>query len=387
MGLTTNDEGGKTASLFFEKYMKLTFKHLLTVTTTFIAGCAAFFSVWGIGKLFAGASVSTMIMAASLEAGKIVAVTFLYRYWAKIKLFFRSYLLVGALLLMVITSMGIYGYLSAAYASAALGFQSQRGEISLLETQQNSVTSTYTSNLERIKNNDERIRQLQQYRLQQETRLDSLVGRNGFVTQQNIVRQADVDIRRLQAESRDIEKENVGLLTRRDSLESVKLVKETETNTNSKLGTFWYIAEAIGVPLDTVVKWFILMIVLVFDPLSIALVIAYNVIKRTDEDGGQGDGLHVISHPVATGPLPESVITSTSVPDDKTQVWVDMSTPTPRTIQTEFIEPEIKHNLTTTPPVNYLPYYLQPDFDWSNKELWESDPEARQFNEQRLKSR
>ena len=92
---------------------RLSFKHLLTFTTTLIAGSAAFFSVWGIGKLFAGAAIATMVMAGSLELGKIVAVTFLYRYWNRIAFVMRSYMMAGALMLVVITSGGIYGFLSS----------------------------------------------------------------------------------------------------------------------------------------------------------------------------------------------------------------------------------------------------------------------------------
>ena len=350
---------------------KLSFKHLLTFTTTLIAGSAAFFSVWGIGKLFAGASVPTMVMAGSLELGKIVAVTFLYRYWQKIKLLFRTYLVAGALLLMVITSGGIYGYLSSAYASGALGFQAKRGEISLVESQQNSLTTAYTSNAGRIKSNDSRIQQLQQYRSQQENRLDSLMGKSGFATQQRAIQQSDGEIRRLQGESRDIEKQNIVLLASRDSLQQKKLVKETESNTDSKIGTFWYIANALGVPLDTVVKWFILMIVFVFDPLSMALVIAYNVIKK-EEENKEPD---VPPAPDDKTPPPMKKM---MWPETIDSAWEGFDTESEVEI-TEQKEPLIEEPL----PVSNLPYYLQPDFDWDDTSKWEHDPEARAFDRAR----
>jgi hypothetical protein len=357
---------------------RLSFKHLLTFTTTLIAGSAAFFSVWGIGKLFAGAAIATMVMAGSLELGKIVAVTFLYRYWNRIAFVMRSYMMAGALMLVVITSGGIYGFLSSAYASGAIGFQAKRSEISLVESQQNSLTTTYTSNAGRIKSNDARIQQLQQFRSQQENRLDSLMGKSGFTTQQRAVQQSDGEIRRLQAESRDIEKQNITLLTSRDSLQQQKLTKEVASNTDSKIGTFWYIANAIGVPLDTVVKWFILMIVFVFDPLSMALVIAYNVIKK-EEENKEPDIPPAPPTPDDKTPLPMNKMLW---PETIDAAWAGIETE-PDVEHTEQKEPLIEESL----PVSTLPYYLQPDFDWNNHALWIHDPAARAMNEQLSKSR
>ena len=378
-------------------------KYLLTLSTTLIAGCAAAFSIWGIGKLFSGAPYETMFMAAALELGKIVIVTFLYRYWSQIRTFLRTYLVLGALLLMIITSGGIYGYLSSAYATAALGFQSQRAEVTLVETQQTTLTSTYQSGLERIKNNDTRVNQLQQYRTQQESRLDSLVGRNGFITQQSMVRQADNDIRALQAESRTIEASNRDLLAQRDSLESVKLLKETETNTNSKLGSFWYIAQTLGVPLDTVVKWFVLIIVLVFDPLAISLVIAYNVIKKTEEEdelkkntesNGPPNETDPTEHrepqPEPTPVIPVDVPQQSASEDIEDEIVPDDKTTEPEVDELKFEEElsieTVSDNMDlieTIDPILSLPYYMRPGFDWENDRRWVSDSEARAFHEAR----
>ena len=73
-----------------------------------IAGCAAFFSVKGIGLLFAGSFLSVIIMASSLEAGKLVAASFLYRKWKDLSWWLKLYLTSATLLLMVITSIGIF---------------------------------------------------------------------------------------------------------------------------------------------------------------------------------------------------------------------------------------------------------------------------------------
>jgi hypothetical protein len=173
---------------------------------------------------------------------------------------------VGTFVLMVITSIGIYGYLSAAYASAAVDFNAKSSQIALIETQISGIDK----NIERY---ESRLNQFISVRNQQEERLNNLVGKSGFVTQQRVVTQAETDIRNIQKEIDKLQKQ-------RDSLSSIKVLQDGELQTNAKLGTFNYIAKTLGVSLDTVAKWFILAIVLVFDPMSLALVMSYNALVK-----------------------------------------------------------------------------------------------------------
>ena len=91
------------------------FKYLIGAAAFFIAGCSAFFSVRGLGLLFVGSATAVMIMAASLEIGKLVAASFLYRYWQDISRPMRVYLLLAVVTLIGITSLGNYGFLARAY--------------------------------------------------------------------------------------------------------------------------------------------------------------------------------------------------------------------------------------------------------------------------------
>src|SRR5262245_7520811 len=95
--------------------MRTIFKILIGFSALFIAACSAFFSVRGLGMLFVGSAVAVMVMAASLEAGKLIAASFLYQYWHRITLPVRLYLMVAIVVLVGITSLGIYGYLARAY--------------------------------------------------------------------------------------------------------------------------------------------------------------------------------------------------------------------------------------------------------------------------------
>ena len=102
--------------------MKSKFHLLLAFTALFVAGNAAFFSVFGISMLFSGAFLSVVLMASSLELAKLVGASFLYRYWGKINLLMKTYMIVGVLTLVCITSGGIFGYLSNGKSGSLLNF-------------------------------------------------------------------------------------------------------------------------------------------------------------------------------------------------------------------------------------------------------------------------
>ena len=104
------------------------FKVLLGLSALFLAACGAFFSVKGIGLLFSGSFWPAIIMASSLEFGKIMATSFLYRYWKKINNIIKLYLISAVVVLMAITSLGIFGFLSQAFYSTNAGSTDTRPE-------------------------------------------------------------------------------------------------------------------------------------------------------------------------------------------------------------------------------------------------------------------
>ena len=101
------------------------FNKLIGASALTIAGSAAFFSVFGLSKLFAGAQLAVIIMAGSLEFGKLVAASFLYRFWDKINPLHRTYMTIATVILVLITSAGIFGFLSNAYQGATVGFEKE----------------------------------------------------------------------------------------------------------------------------------------------------------------------------------------------------------------------------------------------------------------------
>lgn len=328
---------------------------LTSFTATFIAFCAAVFSVTGISKLFAGAALSAGIMASSLELGKIVSISFLYQYWEKISKTLKFYLVCSSIVLMFITSAGIYGYLSAAYAKAAATPLALTADI---QTTQGRVTSLEQD----IKRKEDRLNQLITLRSQQETRLDQMVSKSStgnsstIRAAQNALNQADRNVTSLQ-------KEITNLSAQRDSLNGISISKRVEIETNGDIGTFVYIAKVLGTDLDTVVKWFTLVIVLVFDPLAVALVIAVNFLIKNNEKEE----------------LPSNDNKTYTMYSDKVEEPLEEDIETNNIEETEEVE-------TNTDTVIKVPF-TSPDFDWNNKELWENDPNAVLYYNSRISSR
>ena len=250
------------------------FKTLVSFSALIIAGCAALFSVTGIGTLFAGAAISVMIMASALELGKLVGISFLYRYWTEIPRALKSYMLVASIVLIGITSAGIYGYLSSAYAKVAAEPLKMNADIQIYNAQIGTIE-------EEIKRKTIRLDQIISLRSQQENRIDNLITKS--VTGSNsTIRSAQNSLTELNRTATQLQKEINQTSAQRDSLTAKSLTTEVGISTNSDIGTFIYISRAMEVPLDTVVKWFILVIVLVFDPLSICLVLAYNFLQKRE---------------------------------------------------------------------------------------------------------
>ena len=175
------------------------FKTLVSFSALIIAGCAALFSVTGIGTLFAGAQVSAIVMASALELGKLVGISFLYRYWNEVPKALKNYMLVASIILMVITSAGIYGYLSSAYAKVAATPLKMNADIQIY----NSQISTLD---EEIKRKTARLDQIISLRGQQENRIDNLIGKSETGTNTSI-RSAQNSLSELNRTATDLQKE------------------------------------------------------------------------------------------------------------------------------------------------------------------------------------
>ena len=210
-----------------------------------IAGSAAAFSVYGLAKLFSGAFLSVVVMAGSLELGQLVTASFLYRYWNMINWFQKVYMTIATLVLIFITSAGIFGYLSNAYQGATLEFEKQSTELLTIE---------------------ERIDQLEEDKIFLKEELEVAISElpDNYITAKRKLRE-DYNPQILQINNELLEYKK----TRADL--EIQLV-----STGVDVGPAIYLARTFGTDIDTVVKFFIFILIFVFDPLAVMLVIAYN---------------------------------------------------------------------------------------------------------------
>jgi hypothetical protein len=249
-------------------------KVLVGLSAILVAGCAAYFSVTGLGVLFAGASLSVMVMAGALELAKLVAATYLKQEWDSLKGFNKWYLTISVATLMLITSAGIFGYLSNAFQQQNLSLQKVERDIAVYQTQiekNDKEIERYTTQL----TNQQNIRNSQEANLSKQIDKDKSTSR---VSQ--MIRNADKEISSVSKRIDELTIQN------NVALDSINSIKNNNIELEREVGGFRFVADAFGVPLNDVVKFFILIIVLVFDPLAVALIIAFNglIMKRKEED-------------------------------------------------------------------------------------------------------
>tara|TARA_Y100000310_G_scaffold172307_1_gene172452 strand:+ start:145 stop:1014 length:870 start_codon:yes stop_codon:yes gene_type:complete len=228
------------------------FSTLVGLSALFVAGSAAYYSVFGLSKLFSGAMFAVVVMAGSLEFAKLVSASFLYRYWNKINSWLKYYMTVGVVILVLITSAGIFGFLSNAYQGATIQFEKQ------------SATLFYQ---------EDRLEQLEEDKAYLKDELEqtiSLLPDNYPTAKRKVREEYNPKVFALNDQILEI-KQEIGDL-------KVALVE-----TGVDVGPAIYLARIFDTDIDTVVKFFIFILIFVFDPMAVALVISYNVITHTDK--------------------------------------------------------------------------------------------------------
>ena len=238
--------------------------YLIAFSALFVSSCAIFYSVTGLGKLFAGASTAVMIMATSLEIAKLVTASLLYTYWQELGKLLRFYLTLACIILILITSGGIYGFLSGAYQETATKSELLDKHVLMLEVKQ-----------ERFKENLQNEAELVKYyteALSNPTMIQYVDKESGQLVTTTSSRQ-----RKLLTNQLNIAKNSVNSLNDSISKYDILILNKKVSNEDAReLGPLKYVAKSLGVEMDKVVNYFLLLIVFVFDPLAICLVIAAN---------------------------------------------------------------------------------------------------------------
>ena len=348
-------------------------KILVGLSALIIAGCAAYFSVTGLGVLFAGASLSVMIMASALELAKLVAATYLKQKWDEISGFNKWYITISVGVLMLITSAGIFGYLSNAFQQQNIQLMQIEREISVFDTkikQNESEIARYTTQL----TNQQNIRN------SQEQNISKVVERNGSTSRlSQMVRNADKEITQISAKINNLTEEN------NKNYEEINKIKNANIDIEKEVGGFRFVAEAFNIELAQVVKFFIFLIVLVFDPLAVALIIAFNGLitdkKRKQREaiiemmkGDEELGLYEVY-----GDKKEDLMENNSqnIEDDgkNSDTLEDSEIIMENNLNFDEV---LDGGEINEEPIGNLKWetYMHPEFPWHNRKLWINNPKA-----------
>jgi len=231
-----------------------------------LSAIAAYFSVIGLTTIFAASFWPVVIMGGTLEVAKVVAASWTYRNWNIAPFSIKAYLVTSIVVLMFITSMGTFGYLSKAHIDQTASSSDVVAQLAIYDEKIKVAKENIDANRKALKQYDDAVDQIM-------GRSDTEKGAEKAVV---VRRSQQKDRARLQEEIQAYQKE-IGILndTRAPLAAQVRKVE-------AEVGPLKFIAELFYEEVDTqfldkTVRWVIILIVIVFDPLAIILLIAANI--------------------------------------------------------------------------------------------------------------
>jgi len=252
------------------------FPLLIAFSALSVSLSAAFYSVSGLSKLFAGAAFAVIVMAASLEIAKLVIASLLYQYRKNLPKFLKWYLSMACVVLILITSMGIYGFLSAAYQETAAKAGSIDSQITLIEVKRDNIKEQLVVYNEEKSSINKAVADLRtglsNNKIQYTDTLGNVITTTSRATRNALTKQLDQAIDRQTIINSKVDDLNQKLFDYETEIVEVRLSDAV----SSELGPLKYLSGLTGTPMDKIINWLLLTIIFVFDPLAIALVVAAN---------------------------------------------------------------------------------------------------------------
>jgi len=375
---------------------------LLGLSALSIAGAAAFFSVTGLSKLFAGAALAVTIMAGTLEFGKLITASFLHEHWSKINGLLKTYLTIGVVVLVLITSMGIYGFLTAAYQKTADELTKIDRQVEVVELKKSRYQEQLDSSIEERNNLSLSITELTKGLSNNVIQYTDTTGRL-ITTTSSATRRVLNDQLDDSKEQRDRISLRIEALT--DSVTKLEisiLDIEGSSELAAEVGPLKYMSEISGLPMSRVVNIFALMIVFVFDPLAISLVLAFNTSLKIDR--GEKEKKKIVEKRILYGDDDEddklqSEIAENSFEDYRVELSDEQEKILSDIIEEsndvrdiiEYDEADLNQDGVVSEEEQRdwyenrggwrdgykgQPYYMHPWFDWGKRERWINNRKA-----------
>ena len=277
----------------------LSFSNLTLLVALSLSSVAAWYSIIGLTAIFAGAVIPVIIMGGILEIGKITTTVWLRKYWNRAGWLLKLYLVPAVIALALLTSMGIFGFLSKAHMEHGISTGDSQAKLSLYD--------------EKIKTQRDNIELARKALTQMDNQVDQRLSRgdseNSAERAVQIRRQQTGERTKLQKEIGDAQKEIAKLNEERAPIAADNRKIEAEVGPIKYIAALIYGDNADNNMLEAAVRWVIILLVIVFDPLAIALVLAANASrewdKEKDEEGDSPLGTEPISTPTVTEPAYE----------------------------------------------------------------------------------
>ena len=261
--------------------MKKVLLYLVLIFAVGMASIVAYVSVNGLLKVFSGAGTLGLLLFSFIEFSKIIATSAIHTFGKKIGWFYNSLLSLSIIIAMAITSMGIYGFLSSTYKETFTKLENVNSQVGLLETKKNG----YQEQLDVITNEknslNNRISELSK------GLSNNIVEYKDSKTGQ-IIRTTSSSTRKSLEKQLNIAMERQDVLNTKSDTLSNKIfgieneILETKLNNDSsnELGPLKYLADVTGMTMDDVMKWFILLLIVIGDPMAVLMVIVFNKVAN-----------------------------------------------------------------------------------------------------------
>jgi hypothetical protein len=306
------------------------FPYLVLSASLGLAGCAAYYSVFGLSKLFSAQATAVIIMASILEVSKLITASYLHRQWRSITVLLKTYLVTAVFILMCITSLGIYGFLVSAYQETAYELANQDSKLAVLELKkkryETAALDVRTEKESLNKNITELTTGLSNNVIQYTNADGEVITTTSSATRRALQEQlSQTKSRRDTLYAREIAySDSVG------NIDQQMLKLQTESKVSAEVGPIKYVAQRVNQPVDNVVNWFILLFIFVFDPLAVMLLVASNrlfehkeplseVTLEVMEEESKAESVKATTPPASPQPK-QDIYQETKPPHHKTRV-------------------------------------------------------------------
>ena len=274
------------------------FPYIVLIAALCLAASAAYYSVFGLSKLFSAQKLAVIIMAGTLEASKLIAATYLHRYWKKINILLKTYLTTAVCILMFITSLGIYGFLVSAYQTTSNELYIIEKEVSIIELKKerfNEQLISYSSEKIQLSNSiTELTKGLSNNKIQyRDKETNQIITTTSSSTRKVLTAQ----LNDMKDQRNNVSKKIESLSDSITSLDLQVLDIESNSEAAAEVGPLKYVSELLDKPMDSVVNWFILIFIFVFDPFAVILLIsankAFDIVRNKTKENIYGEKVEV----------------------------------------------------------------------------------------------